>query len=286
MLVNFALIALTAVLSSRFRRASFPDEDTGIDLRLHRGLARCFVHGNGRSAAARGGRSSEDPAVATAAPRSAAARVPDQYRPHVHQPQTRERTQADRGAVIQRLRRQLAQVPGITAYLQPVVSIRIGGRLSRPNTNTRCKTPTWRSSVSGRQSLRTRSRAIAGLQDVASDLKSTRARNWRSRIDRDLASRHSGSARKAIETDAQRRLRPATSTPDLCARSTPTTSLLEVAPQYQEDTSALSRLYVHGTGGQLIPFSDFAPHATDDDKTLAVNHQGQFPAVTISFNLD
>src|SRR5690349_20796739 len=55
-------------------------------------------------------------------------------------------------------------------------------------------------------------------------------------------------------------------------------------PAYQEDVSALSRIYVHGSGGQLIPVSQFAqllPQVT----TLSVNHQGQFPAVTLSFNL-
>jgi len=60
--------------------------------------------------------------------------------------------------------------------------------------------------------------------------------------------------------------------------------VLEVMPAYQEDLSALSRIYVHGSGGQLIPVSQFAqlvPQVT----TLSVNHQGQFPAVTLSFNL-
>ena len=60
--------------------------------------------------------------------------------------------------------------------------------------------------------------------------------------------------------------------------------VIEVAPAYQEDVSALSRIYVHGSGGQLIPVSQFAqlvPTVT----TVSVNHQGQFPAVTLSFNL-
>lgn len=60
--------------------------------------------------------------------------------------------------------------------------------------------------------------------------------------------------------------------------------VMELQPQYQEDVSALSRLYVHDSGGQLVPlsqFADFLPSLS----TLSVNHQGQFPAVTISFNL-
>src|SRR5258705_97791 len=60
--------------------------------------------------------------------------------------------------------------------------------------------------------------------------------------------------------------------------------VMEVAPAYQEDVSALSRIYVHGSGGQLIPVSQFAQLAPQVT-TLSVNHQGQFPAVTLSFNL-
>jgi multidrug efflux pump subunit AcrB len=59
---------------------------------------------------------------------------------------------------------------------------------------------------------------------------------------------------------------------------------MEVAPEYQEDPSALSRLYVHGRNGQLVPLSEFATMAPQTT-TISVNHQGQFPAVTISFNL-
>src|SRR5262249_44963447 len=60
--------------------------------------------------------------------------------------------------------------------------------------------------------------------------------------------------------------------------------VMELAPEYQQDVSALSRLYVHGSGGQLIPISEFAP-MVPMPTTSSVNHQGQFPAVTLSFNL-
>jgi multidrug efflux pump subunit AcrB len=58
---------------------------------------------------------------------------------------------------------------------------------------------------------------------------------------------------------------------------------MEVMPAYQQDVSALSHLYVEGSGGPvpISQFADLAPTTT----TVAVNHQGQFPAVTLSFNL-
>src|SRR6185312_16555570 len=60
--------------------------------------------------------------------------------------------------------------------------------------------------------------------------------------------------------------------------------VLEVAPQFQSDPSALGRIFLTGTGGAQVPLGAVA-HFTDKVEPLTVNHQGQFPAVTISFNL-
>jgi multidrug efflux pump subunit AcrB len=60
--------------------------------------------------------------------------------------------------------------------------------------------------------------------------------------------------------------------------------VLEVAPQYQTDVAALSRIYVRGSGGKLIPVSQFAT-LERKPTPITVNHQGQIPAVTLSFNL-
>src|SRR5205814_4147004 len=60
--------------------------------------------------------------------------------------------------------------------------------------------------------------------------------------------------------------------------------ILEVQPQFQDDPSALSKIYVSGAGGVQVPLSSFA-HFTSKVQPLSINHQGQFPAVTLSFNL-
>ena len=60
--------------------------------------------------------------------------------------------------------------------------------------------------------------------------------------------------------------------------------ILEVQPEYQEDPTALSKIYIAGPGGTQVPLSAFA-HFTSKVEPLSVNHQGQFPAVTLSFNL-
>ena len=60
--------------------------------------------------------------------------------------------------------------------------------------------------------------------------------------------------------------------------------VIEVEPRFQQDLSALSQLYVHGTGNAMVPIGQFAK-LKPVPGTIAVNHQGQFPAVTMSFNL-
>ena len=60
--------------------------------------------------------------------------------------------------------------------------------------------------------------------------------------------------------------------------------ILEVAPEFQADPEALSRLYVRGAGGKLIPL-DTVARFNKKTQALTVNHQGQLPSVTISFNL-
>src|SRR6185436_9568752 len=60
--------------------------------------------------------------------------------------------------------------------------------------------------------------------------------------------------------------------------------ILEVQPEFQNDPSALSKIYVPGPNGVQIPLSSFA-HFTSKVEPLMLSHQGQFPAVTLSFNL-
>src|SRR5207248_11072408 len=60
--------------------------------------------------------------------------------------------------------------------------------------------------------------------------------------------------------------------------------VLEVSPQFQQDPDALKNIYVKSTGGTQVPLSAFS-HFENTNTSLAINHQGQFPVVTLSFNL-
>ena len=124
-------------------------------------------------------------------------------------------------------------------------------------------------------------KTIPGLQDVASD-QQTGSLQLMIKINRDSAARLGVNV-----TTIEQTLYDAFGQPFITQLYGPLNTyhvVLEVAPQYQTDLSALSRIYVHGAGGQLIPISQFAT-LEPTQATIAVNHQGQFPAVTLSFNL-
>ena len=103
--------------------------------------------------------------------------------------------------------------------------------------------------------------------------------------------RHRPRRRLAARPVARRRSTRRSTTPSASARSatiyTSSTQykvILEVQPQFQTDPTALSRIYVTGTNGAQVPLSTVAKF-TNKVEPLTVNHQGQFPAVTLSFNL-
>jgi multidrug efflux pump subunit AcrB len=60
--------------------------------------------------------------------------------------------------------------------------------------------------------------------------------------------------------------------------------ILEVQPRFRTDETALAKLYVVAAGGARVPLGTFA-HFVPKVEALSVNHQGQFPAVTLSFNI-
>jgi multidrug efflux pump subunit AcrB len=119
------------------------------------------------------------------------------------------------------------------------------------------------------------------LQDVTSD-QQIAAPHLAIDIDRDSASRLGLSLGQIDQTlyDAFGQRQVAT----IYTSSTQYKVVLEVAPSFQTDPAALSRIYVTGRDGAQIPISTVAKF-TNKTAPLTVNHQGQFPAVTISFNL-
>jgi multidrug efflux pump subunit AcrB len=183
--------------------------------------------------------------------------------------------------VIQRLRPKAAQVTGAKFFMQAGQDITVGGRSARTQfqytlTDTDIDELNHWAPIFEQAMNR-----IPGLQDVASD-QQTAAPHIAIDIDRDAASRLGISPQLIDDTlyDAFGSRQVGT----IFSSTNQYRVVLEVQPQFQTDASALSKLDVIAAGGARVPLSAFA-HFTSKLESLSISHQGQFPAVTLSFNL-
>ncbi|PYO03792.1 MAG: multidrug transporter subunit MdtC, partial [Candidatus Rokuibacteriota bacterium] len=183
--------------------------------------------------------------------------------------------------IIGRLRGKLAHVPGANLFLQSVQDLRIGGRASNAQFQYTLQSTDLTELNTFAPRMLAKLRTLEGLRDVNTD-QQNRGLQAALVIDRDTAGRLGIQAQAIDDTlyDAfgQRQV------------STIYTALnqyhvvLEVAPEFQQNPEALNAIYVKSSTGAQVPLSaitHFAPSTTP----LAVNHQGFFPSVTLSFNL-
>jgi multidrug efflux pump len=183
--------------------------------------------------------------------------------------------------VIARLRRKLAVIPGATLFLQSVQDVRVGGRGSNSEYQYTLQADTLSDLNYWAPLLMKQMAKIPELRDVNSD-QQVHGLEASLVIDRDSASRL-GVSMTAIDStlnDAfgQRQVS------NIYKGLNQYHVVLDVSPQYQENADALKAIYVASNSGKLVPLSAvsrFEPSST----SLAVNHQGQFPSITLSFNL-
>ena len=183
--------------------------------------------------------------------------------------------------VMSRLQPALAQVDGITLYMQPVQDLTVEDRVSRTQYQYTLEDPnpdelnTWSTQFVNK--LKT----LPQLQDVATDQQTGGAQTTLI-IDRVTASRL-GITPQAIDQtlyDAFGQRQIST----LFTQSNQYHVILETMPDFQKNPTKLQDIYVRSTNGGAVPLSTFT-HFESGTAPLSVNHQGQFPVVTISFNL-
>jgi hydrophobe/amphiphile efflux-1 (HAE1) family protein len=183
--------------------------------------------------------------------------------------------------VIARLRVKLAQVEGINVYLQAVQDVSVGGRRSRTQYQYTLQDPDLGELQQWAPRVLDKLRKLPQLKDVASDQQMS-ALQATVKIDRDTAARL-GITPQAIDDtlyDAFGQRQVST----VFAQLNQYRVILEVKPEYQANPDALKLLYVRSSSGEQVPLSAFT-HFETTLTSLAVNHQGQFPAITLSFNL-
>jgi HAE1 family hydrophobic/amphiphilic exporter-1 len=194
-------------------------------------------------------------------------------------PRSERKLSADE--IIQEMRPKLSQVAGIQMFMQNLPSIRIGGRLTKSQYQFTLQSPDTGELYRSSMELENKMRALPQLQDVTSDLQ---IKNPQVNIDinRDKASAL-GITASQIE-DALYYAYGSRQVSTIYAPNNQYQVILELAPEYQMDPAALAMLYIHSNTGQLVPLNTLAT-LDRDVGPLTVNHQGQLPAVTISFNL-
>jgi multidrug efflux pump len=184
--------------------------------------------------------------------------------------------------IIRRLQPQLAQqVQGITLYMQPVQDLTVEDRVSRTQFQYSMEDTDAKELGTWSQQLLEKLRASSELRDVASDQQNGGLQADLV-IDRDTASRL-GILPAAVDDtlyDAFGQRQVSTIFTQLNQYHV----VLEVDPQFQQDPDSLNTLYVKSSTGTQVPLSAFS-RIERSNTSLAINHQGQFPVVTLSFNL-
>jgi len=183
--------------------------------------------------------------------------------------------------VINRLRPKLSHIPGATLYFQAVQDLQIGARFANAQYQYTLSGDNLDELYTWAPKLVEKLRTLPMLKDVSSD-QQVRGLAQNIVIDRDTAARLGITPQQIDQVlyDAfgQREISPIYRTLNQYW------VVLEVDPKYQMTPDALNSVYVITSSGAQVPLSSFA-HFGPSTTSLAVAHQGQFPAVTISFNL-
>jgi HAE1 family hydrophobic/amphiphilic exporter-1 len=175
----------------------------------------------------------------------------------------------------------LAGIPGIQVFLQNPPPIRIGGRLSKSQYQFTLQSPDIHALYENARVLEGKMAALAGLVNVTTDMQISSPQATVA-INRDRAA-----ALGVTAEQVEHALYDAYGSGQISTIYTPTNQywvVMELLPQYQQDLSALNLLYIRSNTGALVPLASLAT-ITSTVGPLTVNHAGQLPSVTISFDL-
>jgi HAE1 family hydrophobic/amphiphilic exporter-1 len=185
------------------------------------------------------------------------------------------------GVVIQELRRQAGAIPGLSVFLNPAQNLQIGARPSKSLYQYTLQAGNLDELFRFAPRVDAEIRKLPALQDISADLQ-IKSPQAVLNIDREKAAVLGLTSEQIRGTlyNAFGSRQVAT----IYGASNDYAVILEHDPIFQQDSNDLSKVFVRSSGGQLVPLSTVAA-LTHVAGPLTVNHQGQLPAVTISFNL-
>jgi len=284
MIVFAATVALTVDLYIKTPKGFFPQDDTGLIFTSTRAAPdisyRAMVDMQTRVRDI----IIDDPAVSgvgSSVGGSAWSASVNQGRLFVSLKPLAERGNVPTNRVIDRLRPKFARIPGIEVYMFPAQDVRVGGRQGR----SQYQFTLWSSDLDEllKWVPRTveRVKTVPGVVDVSTD-REQGGFQLNVAIDRPAAARYGVRVQDIDAALANAYAQRQVST--IYTQRNQYRVILEVDPLYQRDPNNLSQIYVPGTGGAQVPLSNVARFERGI-APLVINHQGQFPAVTISFGL-
>ncbi len=283
LLVAVGLLALTLVLYVLIPKGLFPTQDTGVILGISDAPQAVSFPAMAARQQALGEVILTDPAVATLSSFIGidgtnvtlnSGRMLITLKPL-------DERRVSVGTVIDRLRSSLAQVAGITLYLQPVQDLTVEDRVSRTQYQYSLEDPNLVELTTWAPRLVERLRTLPELRDVASD-QQDQGLETSVRIDRATASRL-GITPQMID-DALYNAFGQRQVSTIFTQLNQYRVVLEVKPDFRQGPEALQQIYLRSSTAGQVPLSAFT-FIEERATPLAVNHQGQFPAVTVSFNL-
>jgi multidrug efflux pump len=183
--------------------------------------------------------------------------------------------------IIARLRPKLAAVPGARLYLQALQDVKTGARASNSQYQYTLQGENLAELEEWAPKVMDIIRRVPGLRDVSTD-QQDRGLQATLVVDRDTASRL-GIQQQMIDNtlyDAFGQRQVST----LYTQLNQYHVVMEIDPMFQQSTDAIQQLYVRSANGTQVPMGSFT-HFEQKTSALQVNHQGQFPAITLSFNL-
>ena len=283
--VFFATMALTVVMAIEIPKGFFPIQDTGLIqgfaegaqstspaemMRLMHNLGDVLIH---------------DPDIETFGSQTGStgsAQSANTGRFFITL-KPRDQRKLNSSQIIDRLRPQLARIQGANLFLQPAQDINVGARIARGSFQYTLQDTNIEELDEWSQKLLDKLKTLPQLADVTSDLLANAPR-LQITINRDQASRFGISPQVIDDT-----LNDAFGQRQITQYFTQLKTyflILEILPELQKDLSTLDRLYVKSplTGG-AVPLSTLVAIDSNGVGPLLISHQGQFPSVTITFNL-
>jgi multidrug efflux pump len=281
--VTVATLALTVALAVAIPKGFFPQQDTGLivgvseapaDVSFEQMMAR-------QRALAEVVRADPDvSSVASFIGTDGTNATPNSGRLSIAlKPRSQRGASAEE--IIARLKPRVAAVEGISLFMQPVQDLQIDSRVSRTQFQYTLEDADFDELSDWAPRVLASLQSLPELRDVTSDQQST-GLQLKLTIDRDTASRL-GILPQAIDDvlyDAFGQRQVST----IFTQLNQYRVILEVKPEYRRDPGALAHLYVSSQTGDQVPLAAFT-HFEPARTSLAISHQGQFPAVTVSFNV-